>query len=281
MRTLLAAIAALASVILFTATVPALWVQQNVVSVDGFVALADSFGTDPKLQNALGEAAVDAVTKDASFEAGLADIIRPIVRDAAQSLMRDPDYPQAWRQTLRRSHALTFAASLALPTAGDVKSPILDIQPLVRLAAGNVSGAIGADIPVPDQVLISVGQPGQLKQIAALSHYADAGVLLAVAAAVLALAALAAARRRSTTAVLLGLGAAAGIVLCRLAIERLGDRFASTSGAGPAASLFKEHLVDAATDSFLHWVVVILIGAAVLVAVGLVARVFTGRDGRP
>ena len=70
-----------------------------------------------------------------------------------------PGYPEAWTETLRKSHRLNFADPDAPPEAGGATSLTLDVAPLVGLVAKQVSDATTVPLEAPDQVLITIGQP--------------------------------------------------------------------------------------------------------------------------
>ena len=62
MRSLLAALLWLVTTALLAVTVPALWAQQNVVSVDGYAELATSAGRDRALQQPMAAELTDQIT---------------------------------------------------------------------------------------------------------------------------------------------------------------------------------------------------------------------------
>ena len=62
MRFLLAALLWLLTTALLAVTVPALWAQQNIVSVDGYADLAQSAARDPALQQPMAAELTEQIT---------------------------------------------------------------------------------------------------------------------------------------------------------------------------------------------------------------------------
>ena len=120
--------------------VPTMWVDRNIVQEEGFVALAAPLGKDPGFQQRLASAAVNSFGSD-QIPAPVAQLVRPILEDAAQSLSGLPGYPEAWTETLRKSHRLSFADRH--PARGDERrqSLALDVAPLVGLVAKRLAAA--------------------------------------------------------------------------------------------------------------------------------------------
>ena len=109
MRTFVSAAAVLVGLLMAAVAVPAMWVDRNIVQEDGFVALTAPLGKDPAFQQRLATAAVGTLASGANIPDVVKELARPILDNAAQSLTGLPGYPDAWAETLRKSHRLTFA----------------------------------------------------------------------------------------------------------------------------------------------------------------------------
>ena len=156
-RTFVSAVAVLIGLVLAAVAVPAMWVDRNIVQEDGFVAFTAPLGKDPAFQERLAAASVGSLGAD-RIPAPLAGLVTPILESAAQSLTSMPGYPDAWTETLRKSHRLNFADPAAVPAEADgVTALTLDLAPLVGLVAKQVAEATTLPLEAPDQLLITIG----------------------------------------------------------------------------------------------------------------------------
>src|SRR5919112_5878623 len=140
-RTFVSAAATVLAVLLAAVAVPAIWLDRNIVQEQGFVDLAAPLGRNPEFQQGLAAAAIGTI--DTSAVPGfLADLVRPVLENAAASLTGLPGYPAAWEETLRKSHRLSFAGTDANnPEAASASSLTLDVAPLVALGSEEISRA--------------------------------------------------------------------------------------------------------------------------------------------
>jgi hypothetical protein len=280
-RTFVSAFATLLAIVLAAVAVPAIWLDRNIVQEQGFVELASPLGRNSEFQQGLATAAVGTI--DTSAVPGfLADLVRPALEDAAASMTGLPGYPAAWEETLRRSHRLSFTAPQAeAGEAAPASSLTLDVAPLVRLGAEEISRTTRLPLDPPDQTLIDVGQPEQKEWTERLAAYAPAGYLLAGGAAVALLLAVVAARRRWTVLVGAGLGAlvlAAVWTVC----SQLGSAAVLAADTGnEVANMFRDGFVAAAAADFQGWTLASAITGGVLVLVGVVAGLIPRKRARP
>lgn len=281
LRTFLSAAAVLIGLLMAAVAVPAIWVDRNIVQEDGFVALTAPLGQDPAFQRRLAGAVVVSLGAEARIPEAFAELAQPVLENAAQSLAGMPGYPDAWAETLRRSHRLSFAGPDALPPrAGGATALTLDAAPLVGLVAKQVTDATGLPLTAPDRLLIHVGQPSQRQSVEMVAAYAPIGYAVAVGAAIAFLLALAAARRRWS--VLAGIGAGA-LVLAggwKLAADAAGGALAGTSSGNEVADIFKREFVAASMGSFGQWILIVAAAGTVLLAGGLVLRLAGGPKNR-
>ncbi|WP_427129986.1 hypothetical protein [Pseudarthrobacter sp. S9] len=278
MRTFVSTAAVLIGLLMAAVAVPAMWVDRNIVQEDGFVALTGPLGKDPAFQQRLAAAAVGSLGSGDRIPEALAETARPILENAAQSLTGLPGYPDAWAETLRKSHRLTFADPSALPPEADgTTSLTLDVAPLVRLVAKQVSDATTLPLEAPDQVLIHIGQSNQRQLIERVAAYAPMGYAVALGAGIAFALAFVAARRR--WAVLAGTGAGALVLagVWKLASDAAGGAVAGTSSGNEVAETFKSEFVSASAASFGQWILAAAVAGAALLVAGLVVRVAGGR----
>lgn len=272
MRTFISAVAVLIGLVMAAVAVPVMWVDRNIVQEEGFVALAAPLGKDPGFQQRLASAAVNSFGSD-QIPAPVAQLVRPILEDAAQSLSGLPGYPEAWTETLRKSHRLSFADPATLPAEmNGVSSLALDVAPLVGLVATRLAAATSLPLEGPAQVLIPIGQPNQRQMVEQVTAYAPMGYAFAIGSALAFVLALVAARRRWM--VLAGTGAGALILAAvwKLAADAVGGVVDGTSSGNAVADIFKHEFVAASTAGFAEWTLVSAGAGAVLLVVGFVLR---------
>jgi hypothetical protein len=279
-RSFVSAAATVLAVLLAAVAVPAIWLDRNIVQEQGFVELAAPLGRDPGFQQQLATAAV--ATIDTSAVPGfLSDLVQPVLEDAASALAALPEYPDAWEETLRKSHRLSFAATA---TDDDGSAPAssltLDVAPLVTLGAVEISRTTGLPLDPPDQTLINVGQPEHKEWTERLTTYAPAGYLLAGGSAIALLLALVAANRRWS--VVAGAGAGA---LVLAAVWALGSGIASAAvvsadSGNEVANTFRDEFVAAAAADFGGWTLAAAVGGGALLLLGLAAGLATRKRAR-
>jgi hypothetical protein len=279
LRTFASAVAVLIGLVMAAVAVPAMWVDRNIVQEEGFVALAAPLGRDPGFQQRLASAAVNSFGSD-QIPSPVARLARPILEEAAQSLSGLPGYPEAWTETLRKSHRLSFADPATLPAEmNGVSSLALDVAPLVGLVAERLAAATSLPLEGPEQVLIPIGRPNQRQLVGQVTAYAPMGYAVAVGSALAFVLGLVAARRRWT--VLAGAGAGVLILAAvwKLAADAVGGVVDGTSSGNAVADIFKHEFVTASAAGFAQWTLVVAGAGAVLLVVGFVLRV-TGQRRR-
>lgn len=279
MRTFVSAIAVLIGLAMAAVAVPAMWVDRNIVQEEGFVGLTAPLGKDPAFQKRLATAAVNGMAFGGQqLPAPLEAVVKPILADAAQSLTSMPGYSEAWAETLRRSHRLSFADPRTLPPeVAGTTSLTLDVAPLVGLVVKRVSEASPVPIKAPEQVRISIGQSDQRQLIERVSAYAPMGTAVAVGSAIAFLLAFVAARRKWTVLAGTGLGALVLAGVWKFGSDAAGTMVQGVGSGNDVAGIFKREFVAAAMASFGQWIVAALLAGGVLLATGIVLRVVGGR----
>lgn len=281
MRSFVSALAVILGLLLSAVAVPAMWVDRNIVQEDGFAALAAPLGKDPTFQKRLATAAVASIDTAGSIPGSLSELVRPVLESAAASLTGLPGYPAAWEETLRKSHRLNFAVPGTLPPeAESATSVTLDVAPLVALVTKQVSDKAGVPIEAPAQTLVNIGQSNQRQLFERVAAYAPVGYSLAVGAGIAFLLALLVAQRRWTVLAGIGVGALALAGLWNLGSSWASDAVVGTASGNEVADLFKREFVAASTAGFGSWILTAGITGAVLLAAGVVVRIFGGRARR-
>lgn len=281
MRTFVSALAVVLGVLLSAVAVPAIWLDRNVVQEDGFVALAAPLGQDTEFQERLAAAAVGTIDTGAIPEA-LANLVRPVLEAAAESLTGSPGYPAAWEETLRKSHRLSFADPASLPPEADSGSSLtLDVAPLVALATEELSRTSRLPLDAPQQALINVGESEQRQLIGRVSAYAPLGYSMAIGAGIALVLALVSARRRWAVVFAVGLGALLLAALWTVGSQLAKDALLATATGNGLADMFRDEFVAAASGSFQSWVTGTAIAGGVLAVAALVIRIASPGQRRP
>lgn len=277
MRTFVSAMAVLIGLAMAALAVPAMWVDRNIVQEDGFVALTAPLGKDPAFQQRLAAAAVNSLGSDQIPES-IAEQVRPVLQEAAQSLTSLPGYSEAWTETLRKSHRLSFADPSSLPQEIEgVSTLTLDVGPLAALVAKRVADATSLPLESPGQVLITIGQPSQRQIAERVSAYAPMGTAVAAGSAIAFVLAFVAARRRWTVLAGVGVGALLLSGVWTLAADVVGRAVEQTSSGNAMAEIFKGEFVAASTAGFAQWTLAAAVAGAVLLVSGLGLRAVAGR----
>lgn len=275
-RTFVSAVAVLIGLVLAAVAVPAMWVDRNIVQEDGFVAFTAPLGKDPAFQQRLAAAAVGSLGADRIPEA-LSGLVAPILESAAQSLTTVPGYPEAWTETLRKSHRLNFADPADPAEADGSTSLTLDLAPLVGLVAKQVADATTLPVEAPEELLITIGQPQHRQALDRVAAFAPMGYAVAVGALIAFALAFVAARRRWAVLAGIGIGTLVLAGIWALAANAVGGAVTATSSGNEVAEIFKSEFVAAAGASFGQWTLAAAIGGGVLLAAGLVLRAVGGR----
>jgi hypothetical protein len=268
MRTLLAALAWLVAVVAAVITVPTLWIATHVADEQGYVDFTRPFVDDTELQKALAA----QVSDDVGSATGLPDAARAavaqVVAKYAAQLADDPGFVDAWEDSQRRTHRLTFDEGADRLT--------VDVGPVASFVVKKASGGLPVPVDVPSTLKVPVydsPDPAVLERVSDTQGQSTVGLVVAGAAALLCLVL---ARRRGLALAGLGVGAllVAGVlrVATGWAVPEVLDR---TPARTPFAREMRDLLVDRASDSLNGWLLILaLVGLAVTVA-GLLLR------GRP
>ncbi|MBG6182198.1 hypothetical protein IWX65_000127 [Arthrobacter sp. CAN_A214] len=270
MRTLASAIFALLALVLTAGALSAVWVDKNLVQEQGFVALAAPLGDDPRFQAALSESLASEVVGNAGLPEQIADAVEPTITDAALAVTRSSGYPMAWDETLRLSHAITFAGVPENP--GDPIPAVLslDLGPVARLVADTAGSSLGIDVPVPPDTTVDIGSFEGGGLVRAVAETAGNWQLIALAAGICAVLSLLTARRRGTTLALLGCGAMliglAGWVVAGF----VPDAAVAAAGSNAVAQVFAEGLAGRIGRNLAGFSLPVIVAGGIAVGIGVV-----------
>lgn len=273
MRTFASAVFGLLAVLLAAAAFTGAWLNTNVASEDGFAALGQPLAEDAELQQELAAALSTRAAESVDLPGPLAGMVEPLITSAVEGVQALPEYPQAWSETLRRSHALTFAEDGGSAAEGTLT---LDVAPLVSLVTGSVGGELNVDVPAPEQVPVEVNAAGRAQLLANVQRAGEAWPVLALAAGVAGILALLIARRRSTAFALMGLGVALAGAVLWLAAGMFPERVAAQQFGSALASSFAEAFAGQVAESLRTWTVYLMLGGAAALVAGLLARAVRG-----
>lgn len=279
MRTLLSALLALLALGAAAMGLASVWIDENLVQESGFVALAAPLAEDEDVQAALADSLVEEVTGSTGLPDLLDSFVEPLIRDAAGAVTEASGYPAAWTETLRRSHAFTFAQ------APDPSQPApavltLDLGPVLQLVADSVGGGLGLDVPLPADTTIDIGSIERGGLLSGVADVVQSWALYLAAAGILAVLALVVARRRGTTLALIGVGVVVIGVLGLSAPEWVPAVAARAPGTSAIADVFVRGLAERAGADIAVSSTPVLVGGLMAVVLGLALQFTVGRRRR-
>jgi hypothetical protein len=140
----------LVATVIGVVTVPMLWVAENVADENGWVTFTSRFVEDKKLRDGVVDAAAGAMLARASLPPEAAGLFHDALQELVRTATEQPGFVAAWRESLRRTHRLTFG-----PHA-DSDRLVADIGPLATFVARDVSQQLPVRLTVPDRVLVPI-----------------------------------------------------------------------------------------------------------------------------
>ena len=279
MRTLFSALAALLALVVAAGGLACAWLDQNLVEESGFVALAGPLVEDQAFQSALADSLAEEVTASAGLPDQLDALVEPLIRNAAGAVSGSSGYPAAWAETLRLSHAFTFAQA---PDPSEAAPAVLtfDLAPVIGLLTESVDGSLGFEVPLPEDTTIDIGTVERGGLLSRLSDVVRSWPLYLTGAGVLALLALVIARRRGTTLALLGLGLALIGGIGALAGTWLPGMAAGIPGTGALADVFVQGLAGRAAADLAASSTPVVVGGLLALVIGVLLQIALGRRRR-
>lgn len=267
----------LVTTLLLAVAVPAMWVQRNVVSEDGYASFAASAAKDPQLQSAMA-AELDRQVISFAADNGYT-LNRDMVRRGTDAYTSSAGFPGQFGQANRIAHRWMFTDSVQREEGTD--RWYIDIAPMLNdPSIKDLLGDIDLDVPQTLTVPITVPEttglhPGRLRQVSTWGPWITVGATILTG--VFALLTLAASRSRGKTLAALGVSAlivgAAGWAGLEVARGHVNDALNRTTGD---IRLIADAVVAHAEDSLHHWLNLTLAAGAALVVFGVLVAMLGG-----
>jgi hypothetical protein len=258
--------------------VPAMWAQRNVVSEDGYAALAASAAKDSQLQAAMASELTTQIIALASDNGY--DLNRDLVRGVAVAYTGNAGFPGQFAAANRIAHRWMFTDSIQ-SEEGSQGRWLIDIAPMLndsslKASLGNLNLEVPQTLTVPITVPETTGlQPGKLRWMSTWGPWVSVGAT--ILAGVFALLTLAAARSRGKTLAALGVSAllvgAAGWAGLEVARGNVNDALNRTTGDIRTVA---DVMVNHAEDSLHQWLNLTLAAGGVLVVFGVIVSMLGG-----
>lgn len=264
----------LVTTVLLALALPAAWVQQHLVDVDGYAALAQKAAADPGLQAAT---ASELTTQVARLGTG---VNTGTVSLVAATYTASSAFPAQFAQANRFAHGWLFTDSVRSSVDPQGRW-VIDFAPMLSdssfketLGEYNISVPTSVPIPLTDNAPAAL-RPGALRAAATYGPWASVG--LAVLAGVAAVLTLFMARSRGKMLVALGVSGllvgAGGWAAIEFGRRHLDQALNNTSGNVRRIALA---MVDAAEASMHQWLNISLIVGGGLVVIGVIVTLLAG-----
>lgn len=264
---------------LLAAAVPAMWAQQNVVSEDGYAALAADAARDPRLQEAMASELTTQITALAADNGYKLDNTG-LVKGVTSAYTANSGFPGQFAQANRIAHRWMFTDSVQ-HEAGSGDRWLVDIAPMLndsslKQTLGNLNLEVPQTLMVPITVPESSAlRPGQLRPVATWGPWTSVGVC--VLTGIFALLTLATARSRGKALAALGVSAllvgAAGWAGLATGQRYIDDALNSTTGDIRQVA---DVMVNQAEASAHLWLNLTLAVGGGLVVIGIIVSLLGG-----
>lgn len=270
MRSLLALLFWLLTTALLAVSIPALWTQHHVVSVDGYSDLAAGAARNPALQQPMAAELTEQVVN----ATGASGVQATLIGAAANSYTGSSVFPGQFAAVNRVAHRWLFTNDAQGRWEVDLSPMLADNSIRQTLDGFGVQAPTSLQVPVTENESGGL-RPGQLRPVAVWGPWASVGV--AVLTVVFALLTLTASRRRGKMIAALGVsgllvGAAgwAGIEIGRGYVD---DALSRTTGNIHAIA---DVMVDHAVASMHMWLNLTLTVGGGLVIIGVIVSLLSG-----
>jgi len=268
----------LVTTVALAVAVPTMWAERNVISEDGYAALAASAATDPQLQSAM---AAELTTQITALGADNGySLNSDLVRGVAVAYTANSGFPGQFAAANGIAHRWMFTNSVQREEGSDGRW-LIDIAPMLndpslKATLGNLDLEVPQTLTVPITVPEATGlQPGKLRPLSTWGPWVSVGTT--ILAGVFALFTLASARARGKALAALGVSAllvgAAGWAGLEVARRHVNDALDRTTGNIRQVA---DVMVNHAEDSLHEWLNLTLAAGGVLVVFGVLAAMLGG-----
>lgn len=264
---------------LLAVAVPAAWAEKNVVSEDGYAALAAKAARDPRLQDAMASELTAQITElgaDNGYDLNNTELVRGVTA----AYTANQGFPGQFAQANRIAHQWMFTDSVQRDQSNGDRW-LVDIAPMLRDdSLRQTLGNLNLDVPETLTVPITVPEssslrPGQLKTVSTWGPWASIGAC--VLTGVFALLTLATARSRGKALAALGVSAllvgAAGWAGIEVGRRYVDDALNSTTGDIRQVA---DVMVNTAEAGLHQWLNLTLAVGGGLVIIGIIASMLGG-----
>jgi hypothetical protein len=269
----------LVATVLLAVSVPTMWAQRNVVSEDGYAALAASAAKDPKLQSAMASELTTQITTFAA-DNGYQLANTELLSGAVVAYTANEGFPGQFAQANRIGHRWMFTDSVKRDDASSDRW-FVDIAPMLNDSSLKATlGDLTLDVPQTFTVPITVPEnsalrPGQLRSVSTWGPWISVGSTILTG--VFALLVLAAARSKGKALGALGISAlmvgAAGWAGLEVAQRHIDDALNQTTGN---IREIADVMVGYAEGSLHQWLNLTLAAGGVLVVFGIFVSMLSG-----
>lgn len=265
----------LAATLALAVAIPASWAQLNLVSEDGYAALAQRAARDPALQSAMAaELSTRAMALIAAQGGGRYPVDGAEVHDVAAAFTAGPGFPPLFARANRAAHRYLFTADGSAEWAIDVAPMLNDASFQQVLSRHNVTAPANLTVPLTVSMPSSL-RPGQLSRLATWGPRVGAGA--AALSGLCALLTLVAARRRGKALTSLGVSAllvgGAGWAGIEAGGRYVNDALNRTTGNIRQVA---EVMVADAEAGLRQWLDLTLVAGAGLVGLGVLVAIVGG-----
>ncbi len=264
---------------LLAVAVPVSWAEKNVVSEDGYAALAAKAARDPRLQEAMASELTAQITElgaDNGYDLNNTELVRGVTA----AYTANQGFPGQFAQANRIAHRWMFTDSVQRDQSNGDRW-LVDIAPMLRDdSLRQTLGNLNLDVPETLTVPITVPEssslrPGQLKTLSTWGPWASIGAC--VLTGVFALLTLATARSRGKAIAALGVSAllvgAAGWAGMEVGRRYVDDALNSTTGDIRQVA---DVMVNTAEAGLHQWLNLTLAVGGGLVIIGIIASMLGG-----
>lgn len=278
MRFALTVVLWLATTLALAVAVPAVWLQLNIVSEDGYAAMARRAAADPALQSAaaseLTSRAMALIVAHGGGRSSSNSIDSSQVHDAAVAFTTGPSFPPLFADLNRAAHTWLFTQP-----GHDGDQWVIDLAPMLNDdSLQQILSRYHVTVPASLIVPLTAPQPLRQGQLSRLATWGPSMSIGAVAATgVLGLLTVAAARRRGkaltslgVSALLVGAAGWAGIEVGRRYVNAALNR--TTGDIRQIADV----MVGQAEAGLHQWLDATLVAGVALVVSGIVVAVLGG-----